>query len=263
MPIVLPVLAEIIVCPLCHASLDGVICTSCRRVYASSDGLLDLTPPTPPDPLKARWPLWEQLQSNGAQAYRADPRMHLSVGKRRDARLFAEFCNLQGLVLDVGCGVQAMPSYASEFAGELVGIDPLRGEHKRGFEFVQGVAEYLPFRDRVFDRVLFATSLDHALVPELAIAEARRVCKAEGYICLWFGEVGSVSMLEKVGARIGRWARIGAPQWDVPDGAIDPFHIDHPDARTVIGWLEQAGLTVQAVERPLRGHCFVRALRSD
>jgi len=37
----------------------------------------------------------------------------------------------------------------------------------------------------------------------------------------------------------------------------------HPDAQTVIGWLEQVGLTVQAVERPLSGHCFVRARRDD
>jgi ubiquinone/menaquinone biosynthesis C-methylase UbiE len=234
-PIVQRVLAEIIVCPLCHASLDGVTCRSCRHVYAMSDGALN----------------------------QADPQLHLSVRERRDARLFAEFADLQGLVLDVGCGVQALPSYARGLAGELVGIDPLRGERDRGFEFVQGVAEYLPFRDHSFDRVLFATSIDHVLVPELAVAEARRVCNVDGYVCVWFGEVGDASLLEKLGARVGRWAKRGATEWDVPDGAIDPFHVDHPDARTVIEWLEEAGLTVQAVERPLRGHCFVRARRSS
>ena len=263
-PIVQRVLAEIIVCPLCHASLDGVTCRSCRHVYAMSDGALNLTPRTPSDPrVQARWILWEQLQSNGERAYQADPQLHLSVRERRDARLFAEFADLQGLVLDVGCGVQALPSYARGLAGELVGIDPLRGERDRGFEFVQGVAEYLPFRDHSFDRVLFATSIDHVLVPELAVAEARRVCNVDGYVCVWFGEVGDASLLERLGARVGRWAKRGATEWDVPDGAIDPFHVDHPDARTVIEWLEEAGLTVQAVERPLRGHCFVRARRSS
>ena len=49
----------------------------------------------------------------------------------------------------------------------------------------------------------------------------------------------------------------------VPDGAIDAFHVAHPDAETVVGWLERVGLTVQAVERPLPRHCFIRAVRAS
>jgi SAM-dependent methyltransferase len=154
-----------------------------------------------------------------------------------------------------------MPSYARSHAGGLVGIDPLRGERDREFAFVQGVAEYLPFRDRTFDRVLFATSIDHVLVPELAVGEARRVCKINGHVCLWFGEIGAVSVRDKIGARMGRWIRSGSCEWDIPDGAVDAFHFDHPDLQTVIRWLEGAELEVVVVERPLRGHWFVRAVR--
>ena len=65
-----------------------------------------------------------------------------------------------------------------EWVERFVGVDPLRGAQPRAFAFAQAIAEYLPFRDGVFDRVLFATSIDHVLLPELALAEARRVSKS-------------------------------------------------------------------------------------
>ncbi len=261
-------IAELLVCPLCHASLDDATCTRCGYVYAVNDGALNLVPiPLPDSRVQERWGLWEQLQANGRQAYEIDPPSSLSVGQRSDAEAFAEFSDLRGLVLDVGCGVQALPSYGRGLSGRLVGVDPLRGERDREFEFVQAVAEFLPFRDCTFDRVLFATSIDHVLVPELAVAEAHRVAKPGGWVCVWFGEIAAQGLLERTKRRIRRprRMRIQTPRTEmtfgIPDGAIDAFHVAHPDARTVTGWLEQAGLTVQAAERPFSGHCFVRALR--
>jgi SAM-dependent methyltransferase len=262
-------LAEMLACPLCHAALADTTCTGCGHMYAVDDGALNLTPSPPPDArVQEQWGLWEQLQANGEEAYEIDPPSSLSVGERADADAFAEFSDLQGLVLDVGCGVQALPSYGRGFDGRLVGVDPLRGERDRAFEFVQAIAEYLPFRDRTFDRVLFATSIDHVLVPELAAAEAHRVVKSGGWVCVWLGEPSTPRR-----ERIWRWIRrpkeahIQTPRTEmtfpIPKGAIDPFHVRHPDARKVIGWLEQAGLTVRDVARPLPGHCFVRALRDD
>jgi len=262
------VLAEILVCPLCHAALDQATCTGCGHVYAVEDGALNLTPIPPPDPrVQARWGLWEQLQVNGRQAYEIDPPSSLSVGERADAEAFADFSDLQGVVLDVGSGVQALPTYGRGLDGRLVGVDPLRGEREHDFEFVQAIAEYLPFRERTFDRVLFATSIDHVLVPELAVTEACRVAKPGGWACVWLGEVPAPRWRERIRRRLRqpKRAHIRTPlaemTFPIPDGAIDAFHVAHPDAQTVIGWLEQAGFTVQAVERPLHRHCFVRALR--
>ena len=265
-------LPEILVCPLCHAALEESTCTGCRHVFSDNDGVPNLTPIPPPDKrVRARWGLWEKLQANGQRAYELDPRSSLSVGERPDAEAFAQFADLHGLVLDVGCGVQALPTYGRGLDGRLVGVDPLRGERDREFEFVQAIAEYLPFPDRTFDRVLFATSIDHVLVPQLAVAEARRVTKAHGSVCLWLGEVPQRAA-EGRRERFGRWmsrppaeATVqtlrGPTSFPVPAGAVDPFHVSHPDARTVTGWLERAALTVHAVERPVCGHCFVRAIR--
>ena len=125
-----------------------------------------MTPVPPPDPeVQKRWGLWEALQENGERAYEFDPPSSLAVGERdSDTRAYARFSDLRGRVLDIGCGPQAMPSYAAEFDGEFVGIDPLLGAQPREFEFVKGLIEILPFADGCFDRVLFCTPDPHRFV---------------------------------------------------------------------------------------------------
>ncbi|MGI8780771.1 MAG: methyltransferase domain-containing protein [Solirubrobacteraceae bacterium] len=285
-------LGELLACPVCHGTLDDLACPRCARTYARERGVPDLTPVPPPHAeVQDRWQLWEALQANGEQAYEIDPPSSLSVGERDDARAFAAFAQLEGRVLDVGCGPQALPSYAAGMAGELVGIDPLTGTQPRDFTFVKGIAEYLPFADASFDRVLFATSLDHVLSPSLTVAEARRVTRPGGAVVVWLGEQGPAPSLRDRAAMAARMLRRGefggvaeraraalrgkaaaaAPvtvtvqtpaatmTFDVPEGAIDAFHVAHPDAGTISGWLRDAGLTIEAVERPLPGHCFIRA----
>jgi SAM-dependent methyltransferase len=285
-------LSDILACPACHGRLDGVDCAACGRSYAARDGVLDLTPVPPPDAeVLERWDLWEALQANGASAYEIDPPNNLSLGEREDVRAFADFAQLQGRVLDVGCGPQALPSYARALDGRFVGIDPLMGEQPRRFDFVKGIAEYLPFADAVFDRVLFATSIDHVLSPRLAVLEAARVTRPGGAVAVWVSELAPRSPRERAAAAAGllrrgelrtlaRAVRAALPErargdartmrvrtagatmtFDVPQGAIDAFHFMHPDAALVEGWMDAAGLAVEAVERPLPGHCFIRARR--
>jgi SAM-dependent methyltransferase len=247
-------LAAIVGCPVCHAPLADDRCTACGRSYP--DG--HYTPVPPPDrDVQSKWGLWEQLQANGAEVYDGDPAGNLSVGDRKDAQAFAEFAQLKGRVLDVGCGPQARPSYSG--GDEFVGIDPLRGG-PREFAFVQGIAEYLPFRDGVFDRVLFATSLDHMLSPQRALAEARRVLKPDGLVCVWHGEPPPPrhrTWRQRVSRLIrGRPTVLG---YRTPRGAVDPFHFSHPRFTTVLQWLSDAGLTVDREHRDEVGNCVVAA----
>jgi SAM-dependent methyltransferase len=252
------ILAQILGCPVCHAPLDDAQCPVCGRRYPDRH----YAPVPPPDrDVRAKWGLWEQLQANGAEVYDGDPAGNLSVGDRGDARAFAEFAQLTGWVLDVGCGPQALPSYAG--GDHFVGIDPLAGG-RREFAFVQGIAEYLPFRDGVFDRVLFATSLDHMLSPQRAIAEARRVIKPDGLVCVWHGEPPlppERSWRDRVRQYVG-----GGPRplgYKTPRGAADPFHVSHPRFATILQWLRDGGLAVDREHRDEIGNCHVAARRTD
>jgi SAM-dependent methyltransferase len=290
-------LEELLVCSVCHSNLTseqtGLRCAGCDLRFSVRDGVPDLTPVPPPDSrVLERWPLWQELQRNGERMYVADPPSSLSVGVREDVASFAEFSDLQGLVLDVGCGPQARPSYAEGFGGAFFGIDPLRGTSaERRFSFVQGIGEFLPFRDATFDRVLFGTSLDHALSPELALREARRVVRANGAVVIWLGELAeapgiaerlrvAAGMLRAgdlrglfTGLVVNRVRSHGSPsadeaifetpagqvQLDVPSGAVDAFHVEHPQAETVLEWLAAAGLEVRDLRRPIPRTCFIRA----
>src|SRR5690349_15413568 len=243
------------VCPVCSSDVPepgpaGVTCPSCHRSFPDRDGALDFTPNPPPDAdVQERWPLWEQLQHNFLVAATELPEHSLSVGERADARAFAEFAGLHGKVLDIGCGPQREPSYAVSANGEFIGIDPVRGERVRTFRFVQGLGEYLPFRDGSFDRVLFATSLDHVLSPVRALSESRRVLAHDGTVNIWFGEIEQPRAEQALWRRLARLAahprgiadqltarlRPPAPaaapayarELNVPEGATDLFHVVH------------------------------------
>ncbi len=265
---------DLIACPVCHARLEpagaDLACSVCERTYLAEHGL---TPVPPPDAeLQARWPLWEKLQENFAAAANAVPEDSLSVTERPDAEAFARFCDLSGVVLDVGCGPQRLPTYALVDKCRFIGVDPLAGEPERAFEFVQGLGEYLPFRDECFDQVLFATSLDHMLVPRRALAEALRVLAPGGAINVWFGELdrppqgGAVRRARhRVGAVIDR-IRTEQPQepeylaaLERPQGAIDKFHVAQPGEREIAGWFADLGLELSAAERiDYCSGCFMR-----
>jgi SAM-dependent methyltransferase len=257
-----PALGGMLACPRCHTPLVlpeapvPPVCSNCGGHYAWDSGVPDLTPVPPPPGLVAdRWALWEQLQENGAAAYAAEPANNLSVGDRSDARRFGEFARLSGRVLDVGCGPQARPSYVPETSAvQLFGIDPLRGVAEREFAFVRGLAEYLPFADGVFDRVLFATSLDHLLDPERALQESLRVLAPDGRVIVWCGLLPAERFRRSVnavmGSLVGAARRVrggGADAPPTPEGAIDPFHFSHPGVDEIEAWIAAAGLEV--VER--------------
>ncbi len=274
----------LIVCPVCRGSLrgtDALSCSHCRRRYPYQDGIPDLTPrPSPDSSIEEQWSSWEQLQDNGANAYRTEPASNLSVGDRPDIARFAEYSEQDGVVLDVGCGPQVRPSYAR--TERFVGIDPLRGERNREFDFVMGIGEYLPFSDKSFDHVLFVTSLDHLLDPAGALREAARVLVAGGTIEILTGEV-SQPQTKAASVRNGfRLLRRGhmrefihglnahlrpigaaAPMYPIPLGAADAFHLFHPTRGLIDRLIGAAGLRVIDSTIPEPGQRYVRVVANE
>ena len=135
--------------------------------------------------------LWEELQAVEWEAYKKSPRGVFSIDGLRGAKIVGDAINFLisgGKCLDIGCGVLPRPYYMKVAKSvTFTGIDPFAGDREREFDFIQGVAEKLPFEDGIFDAVLFATSLDHCRCPQTAIKEAHRVLKSDGYAFFWGG----------------------------------------------------------------------------
>lgn len=286
-------ITNLLVCPVCRSSelkTSPPECPDCGRHFSLECGHLNLTPVPPPDAdVLEKWDLWEKLQANGLVSYESAPEENLSVGLRRDAQAFAKFCQLDGcLTLDVGCGPQRLPSYGAGQGNRFIGIDPLPGAADRDFHFVQAIAEYLPFRDGVFDRILFSTSIDHFLNPLRALREARRTLKPEGRVCIWYGDDepgtenavthrtpgsmlrnamaawksgGVAAVWKQLRRKLGLAPASATASLEVPQGAVDHYHFFHVETAHLEAWLKEAGFRIEIVSREgAGGNVFVSAV---
>lgn len=166
---------------------------------------------------------WRRVSENASKAYRGFPTHSCSVKGHMDAELFRLFIlpDLNGTVLDVDCGPQPIPEYLHGYPLYMIhGIDPISTQDDHPFAFVQGVAEFLPWKDKQFDTVIVATSLDHVLLLDKALLEIRRVIKRGGYLFTWDAFIK------------------GAKKYDPYQNevvAVDEFHLFHFD-----DWFESA-----------------------
>ena len=135
---------------------------------------------------------WKELQTAWVSKYKEAGTLkgYFSIDGLMGARMVGQLINSNiagGSCLDVGCGILDKPFYM-KIADDVkfTGIDPIAGG-RREFEFIKGCAESLPFTDKEFDGVLFATSLNHCKDPTKAINEAYRVLIDNGYLFIWNG----------------------------------------------------------------------------
>jgi SAM-dependent methyltransferase len=167
-------------CPDCRGELadvgDGLVCAGCRRRFAVESGVPRLMPAA------GLGREWETKQELGEAAYDDN------ADGGALARRFARFADLRGLLLDVGSGVSRPPYFVARGDTTFVGVDPLLGG-ARDFDFVQGVAERLPFADGTFDGAISATMLDHVAEPRSVLLELRRVLRPRGRLAVWIAVV--------------------------------------------------------------------------
>lgn len=135
--------------------------------------------------------MWERLQTVEHDSYEKSPVGVFSVDGCTEALEVGNFLrdNVKGECLDVGCGLLPEPSYMKDQPDiTFTGIDPFGDEVIRKFHFVQGVGECIPFKNEHYDCVLFASTIDHMIDPQLAIKEAYRVLKTGGSLVIWYTE---------------------------------------------------------------------------
>jgi len=100
---------------------------------------------------------------------------------------------VRGRVLDIGCGGGNMPKALRHYRPDLEvwGTDlsqqALRAANREpdGARFAAAVGEQLPFRDGFFDAVTMFDVLEHIPDPRQALAEVRRILKANGLFHLF------------------------------------------------------------------------------
>ena len=109
-----------------------------------------------------------------------------SVPAKRHRFRYKEFTNSlplanNSILLDIGSDIPSQSSVLYPDDMLFIGLDPKQtvGEFK-----ILGFAELLPFLNESVDAVAFNTSLDHVLDYHLAIEEAWRVLKPNGFIII-------------------------------------------------------------------------------
>jgi SAM-dependent methyltransferase len=141
-------------------------------------------------------------------------------------------------VLDVAAAGATHTCEMSLRGARAVALDPspamLRSARKhmaeRGADImlVRGIAETLPFRDGVFDRVLCHSAIDHVAAPDVAAREMSRVLAPGGRLVLTAVNYGSFSarlsrLLYAAGRRLGLVSREAHLFWDTPVPAEHTF----------------------------------------
>jgi ubiquinone/menaquinone biosynthesis C-methylase UbiE len=122
-----------------------------------------------------------------------------------------------------------------------VGVDPLIEDTRGEFLRIKALGEFLPFRENVFDHVLFATSLDHFVDPNVALSAAVRVCKPDGEIDIWLGEKRGDTPKPVI-----------SPEWyrrlQKPPLAEDVFHMKRLKKEDFTLLVQNVGLTIAQTE---------------
>ena len=105
---------------------------------------------------------------------------------------FRNFVNINatGSILDLGCGNMGRPIYLCDLPEQrLWGLEPLAIKKPMRMQVTQGIGEYLPWRDKSFDTLISATSVDHALSLDRSLAEIERVLAPHGRVLMWVGSL--------------------------------------------------------------------------
>ncbi|MDD4979756.1 MAG: class I SAM-dependent methyltransferase [Candidatus Omnitrophica bacterium] len=106
---------------------------------------------------------------------------HLYIGKKLELERVKKFCPLlKGNVLDIGCGEKPYKRFLGKDS-RYFGMEYQEYSRKPD---VFGNANKLPFKDMVFDAVLFNEVIEHIPDPNIGLGEIYRVLKKDGKLFL-------------------------------------------------------------------------------
>lgn len=166
-----------------------------------------------------------------------------------------------GRTLEMGCGEGRVSRVLRARGYSMVGLDAApsmvrlaRAHESEPIEALLGDAAALPFRDETFDLVVAYMALhDFDAMPE-AVAEAARVLRPGGRLCLAIphpiSSAGQFASPEADAPFIvtGSYVEAAPVTWTATRGGIEvTFHSQHRPLAAYSGALESAGLLIEAI----------------
>lgn len=200
------------------------------------------------------WAVWrshlEKLQARRASRIenRGETINRLSK-KSKPQRPFAKFVGIEsGTVLDIGCGPGKFRRNFDLDRVHYVGLDPMTLPEVSDFDFVQGVAEFIPFRESTFTDIVVLAALDHFRDLDRFLVEARRVLEPGGrlHVMQSVHEVrGPISAIKVLAHEVkDAWEE----QISDAHGPDVPKHLDEFTTKSLIDRLSGA-FDVERIER--------------
>jgi uncharacterized protein YbaR (Trm112 family) len=181
-----------------------IVCPRCHRQYPINDGIPNMLPDElrlKKIPKESIWREWGKRLGS----YRHRKKDWTEENSRSIVPVYEEsfsyFNPVGGSVLEIGCGNGVVRHFLNRDV-EYWGTDPDKDwilhplySYTRDifpclnepFPFIQGVGEYLPFKDESFDNVIITATLDHVNSPSQVFEESYRVLKDKGKMLLTVG----------------------------------------------------------------------------
>ena len=119
-----------------------------------------------------------------------------------------------GRILDLGCNNGVIASKLKMEQNEVVGVelalDLCKKAQRNGIEVVCADAEYLPFRECVFDCATLTEILEHLISPEKTVEEVYRLLKKSGELVVTVPNLNS--LFNRIAILLGRMGGLGNPE---------------------------------------------------
>ncbi|MFN2137014.1 MAG: methyltransferase domain-containing protein [Candidatus Promineifilaceae bacterium] len=130
-----------------------------------------------------------EVRHSSAAAARGEPSYVWRSGQERRLRMIREWADLDGRVLDNGCGLgaylQAFAPYSTARYGLEIETDRAATALATADGIVQGVGEHIPFASNSFDLVFSNEVIEHVQNDALYAAEMVRVVRPGGRLLIF------------------------------------------------------------------------------